>query len=124
EGLDTYYGKKGTYFSGGEVQRLAIARAMLKDADFVILDEATAFADPENEHIIQASFKELSKDKTTLLIAHRLSTVIGADRILVVDNGRIVESGTHQELLTQGGVYNKLWEQYQSAANWKIGGNR
>lgn len=124
DGLDTYYGKKGTYFSGGEVQRLAIARAMLKDADFVILDEATAFADPENEHIIQASFKELSKDKTTLLIAHRLSTVVGADRILVVDNGRIVETGTHNELLTQGGVYKKLWEQYQSAANWKIGGER
>ena len=124
DGLDTYYGKKGTYFSGGEIQRLAIARAMLKDADFIILDEATAFADPENEHIIQASFKDLSKDKTTLLIAHRLSTVIGADRILVVDNGRIVETGTHEELLTQGGLYKKLWEQYQSAANWKIGGKR
>lgn len=122
EGLDTVYGTKGTYFSGGEAQRLSIARAFLKDADFVILDEATAFADPENEHIIQASFRELSKDKTTLMIAHRLSTVINADRILVMENGKIVESGTHNELLTQGGAYKKLWDEYQKAANWKIGG--
>lgn len=122
KGLDTIYGTKGTYFSGGEAQRLSIARAFLKDADFVILDEATAFADPENEHIIQASFKELSKDKTTLMIAHRLSTVINADRILVMENGKIVESGTHNELLTQGGAYKKLWDEYQKSANWKIGG--
>ena len=105
KGLETVYGTKGTYFSGGEIQRLSIARAFLKNADFVILDEATAFADPENEHIIQTSFKELSKDKTTLMIAHRLSTVINADRILVMENGKIVESGTHNELLTLGGVY-------------------
>lgn len=122
KGLDTVYGTKGTYFSGGEAQRLSIARAFLKDADFVILDEATAFADPENEHIIQASFKELSKDKTTLMIAHRLSTVVNADRILVMENGKIVESGTHNELLTQGGAYKKLWDEYQKSANWKIGG--
>lgn len=122
KGLDTVYGTKGTYFSGGEAQRLSIARAFLKNADFVILDEATAFADPENEHIIQASFKELSKDKTTLMIAHRLSTVVNADRILVMENGKIVESGTHNELLTQGGTYKKQWDEYQKAANWKIGG--
>lgn len=122
KGLDTVYGTKGTYFSGGEAQRLSIARAFLKNADFVILDEATAFADPENEHIIQASFKELSKDKTTLMIAHRLSSVVNADRILVMENGKIVESGTHNELLTQGGAYKKLWDEYQKAANWKIGG--
>lgn len=123
KGLDTVYGTKGTYFSGGEIQRLSVARAFLKNADFVILDEATAFADPENEHIIQASFKELSKDKTTLMIAHRLSTVINADRILVMENGKIVESGTHNELLTLGGVYKKLWSEYQKAANWRIGGD-
>ncbi len=122
KGLDTVYGTKGTYFSGGEAQRLSVARAFLKNADFVILDEATAFADPENEHIIQASFKELSKDKTTLMIAHRLSTVVNADRILVMENGKIVESGTHNELLTQGGTYKKQWDEYQKAANWKIGG--
>ena len=123
KGLETVYGTKGTYFSGGEIQRLSIARAFLKNADFVILDEATAFADPENEHIIQTSFKELSKDKTTLMIAHRLSTVINADRILVMENGKIVESGTHNELLTLGGVYKKLWSEYQKAANWRIGGD-
>lgn len=123
KGLDTVYGTKGTYFSGGEIQRLSIARAFLKNADFVILDEATAFADPENEHIIQASFKELSKDKTTLMIAHRLSTVVNADRILVMENGKIVESGTHNELLTLGGVYKKLWSEYQKAVNWRIGGD-
>lgn len=123
KGLETVYGTKGTYFSGGEIQRLSIARAFLKNADFVILDEATAFADPENEHIIQTSFKKLSKDKTTLMIAHRLSTVINADRILVMENGKIVESGTHNELLTLGGVYKKLWSEYQKAANWRIGGD-
>lgn len=122
KGLDTVYGTKGTYFSGGEAQRLSIARAFLKNADFVILDEATAFTDPENEHIIQASFRELSKDKTTLMIAHRLSSVVNADRILLMENSKIVESGTHNELLTQGGAYKKLWDEYQKAANWKIGG--
>ncbi len=121
KGLDTVYGTKGTYFSGGEAQRIAIARAFLKDADIIILDEATAFADPENEHIIQASFRELSKNKTTLMIAHRLSTVVDADRILVMENGKIAESGTHQALLTQGGVYKRLWDEFQKAANWKIG---
>lgn len=121
-GLDTVYGTKGTYFSGGEVQRLAIARAFLKDAKLLILDEATAFADPENEHIIQESFRKLSKDKTTLMIAHRLSTVVNADKILVIDNGKIVEEGRHEELLEKGEVYKKLWDEYQRAVNWRIGG--
>lgn len=122
--LDTFYGSKGTYFSGGEAQRFSIARALLKDAELVILDEATAFADPENEHIIQASFKELAKNKTTLMIAHRLSTVVNADKIIVVERGQIAESGTHQELLAQNGLYKKLWDEYQRAANWKIGGDK
>lgn len=122
KGLDTIYGTKGTYFSGGEAQRLSIARAFLKNADIVILDEATAFADQENEHIIQASFKELSKNKTTLMIAHRLSTVKGADRILVIDKGKIKESGSHEDLLEQNGIYKKLWDEYQKSADWKIGG--
>ena len=120
KGLDTVYGTEGTYFSGGEAQRLSIARVFLKNADFVILDEATAFADPENEHIIQASFKELSKDKTTLMIAHRLSTVVHADRILVIEGGKIVESGTHDELLTQGDAYKKLWDEYQKSVKWTL----
>lgn len=122
KGLSTVYGSKGTYFSGGEAQRFAIARAFLRDAEFIILDEATAFADPENEHIIQASFKKLSKDKTTLMIAHRLSTVINADRILVIEDGKIVETGKHEELLLKAGAYKTLWNEYQRAVNWKIGG--
>lgn len=122
KGLETVYGTKGTYFSGGEVQRLAIARAFLKDAKLLILDEATAFADPENESMIQESFRKLAKNRTTLMIAHRLSTVVNADRILVIDKGKVVEEGTHEELLQKGEVYKKLWEEYQRAVNWKIGG--
>lgn len=122
KGLDTVYGTKGTYFSGGEAQRLSIARAFLKDADIIILDEATAFTDPENEHLIQESFKKLSKNKTTLMIAHRLSTVIEADKILVIDKGKIVEEGKHADLIHINGHYKKLWEEYQKSVNWKIGG--
>jgi len=121
-GLDTVYGTRGTYFSGGEAQRLSIARAFLKDADIIILDEATAFADPENEHLIQESFKKLSKNKTTLMIAHRLSTVVDADKILVIDKGRIVEEGKHADLVGMNGYYKKLWDEYQKSVNWKIGG--
>lgn len=121
-GLDTVYGTRGTYFSGGEAQRLSIARAFLKDADIIILDEATAFADPENEHLIQESFKKLSKNKTTLMIAHRLSTVVNADKILVIDKGRIVEEGKHSDLINMNGHYKKLWDEYQKSVNWKIGG--
>ena len=121
-GLDTVYGTRGTYFSGGEAQRLSIARAFLKDADIIILDEATAFADPENEHLIQESFKKLSKNKTTLMIAHRLSTVVDADKILVIDKGRIVEKGKHSDLINMNGHYKNLWDEYQKSVNWKIGG--
>ena len=121
-GLDTVYGTRGTYFSGGEAQRLSIARAFLKEADIIILDEATAFADPENEHLIQESFKKLSKNKTTLMIAHRLSTVVDADKILVIDKGRIVEEGKHSDLINMNGHYKKLWDEYQKSVNWKIGG--
>jgi len=121
-GLDTVYGTRGTYFSGGEAQRLSIARIFLKDADIIILDEATAFADPENEHLIQESFKKLSKNKTTLMIAHRLSTVVDVDKILVIDKGRIVEEGKHSDLINMNGHYKKLWDEYQKSVNWKIGG--
>lgn len=121
-GLGTVYGTRGTYFSGGEAQRLSIARAFLKDADIIILDEATAFADPENEHLIQESFKKLSKNKTTLMIAHRLSTVVDVDKILVIDKGRIVEEGKHSDLINMNGHYKKLWDEYQKSVNWKIGG--
>ena len=122
KGLDTVYGTRGTYFSGGEAQRLSIARAFLKDADIIILDEATAFADPENEHLIQESFKKLSKNKTTLMIAHRLSTVVDVDKILVIEKGRIVEEGKHSDLINMNGHYKKLWDEYQKSVNWKIGG--
>lgn len=122
KGLDTVYGTRGTYFSVGEAQRLSIARAFLKDADIIILDEATAFADPENEHLIQESFKKLSKNKTTLMIAHRLSTVVDVDKILVIEKGRIVEEGKHSDLINMNGHYKKLWDEYQKSVNWKIGG--
>lgn len=121
-GLDTVYGTRGTYFSGGEAQRLSIARAFLKNADIIILDEATAFADPENEHLIQESFKKLAKNKTTLMIAHRLSTVVDVDKILVIEKGRIVEEGKHSDLINMNGHYKKLWDEYQKSVNWKIGG--
>lgn len=124
DGLETVYGTKGTYFSGGEAQRFSIARAFLKNSDIIILDEATAFADPENEHIIQESFKKLSKGKTTLMIAHRLSTVVNADKILLIENGRIAESGSHEELLEKGSKYKDMWDEYQKSINWKLGGRK
>ena len=120
EGLDTVIGSKGTYLSGGEQQRIALARAIVKNAPIVLLDEATAFADPENEHLIQKALKELSSGKTTLMIAHRLSSVQNVDRILVIESGKIAESGTHEELLNKGGIYKTMWEQYQKAVAWKI----
>ncbi len=119
-GLDTLIGSKGTYLSGGEQQRIAIARAIVKNAPIVLLDEATAFADPENEHLIQKALKELSRGKTTLMIAHRLTTVQNADRILVIQGGKIVEEGSHKELLKQEGIYKTMWEEYQKSAAWKI----
>ncbi len=120
EGLETVIGKKGTYLSGGEQQRIALARAFLKDAPIVLLDEATAFADPENEHLIQGALKDLSAGKTTIMIAHRMTTVEKADHIGVVDQGKIVEYGTHDELMAKGGKYKQMWDEYQSAIGWNI----
>jgi ATP-binding cassette subfamily B protein IrtA len=122
-GLDTIIGSKGTYLSGGEQQRIAIARAIVKNAPIVLLDEATAFADPENEHLIQKALKELSRGKTTLMIAHRLTTVQNVDRILVIQEGKIVEQGSHKELLKLGGIYKAMWEEYQKSVDWKIKDN-
>ncbi len=120
DGLDTVIGTKGTYLSGGEQQRIALARAFIKDAPIVLLDEATAFADPENEHLIQAALKDLSKGKTTIMIAHRMTTVKDADKIAVVDEGKIVEYGTHDTLMEKGGLYKNMWDEYQSAIGWNI----
>lgn len=121
EGIHTVVGTKGVYLSGGEAQRIALARAVLKDAPIVLLDEATAFADPENEYQIQKAFGELIKGKTVLMIAHRLSTVRNADRICVVENGAVAEEGTHPELLKKKGIYSRMWEDYRRAADWKLG---
>ena len=120
-GLDTVVGNDGTYLSGGENQRIALARAILKDAPIIILDEATAFADAENEHQIQKAFEGLTRGKTVLMIAHRLSTIRDADMILVFDKGKIVERGTHDELIEQNGVYDSMWKEYQTQITWKVG---
>ena len=114
-------GAQGVYLSGGEAQRIALARAILKDAPIVVLDEATAFADPENEALIQKAFWELTRGKTVLMIAHRLSTVRDADNILVVEKGSIREQGTHDQLEAQDGLYAKMWQDYRQAAAWKVG---
>lgn len=120
QGINTMLGPGGAYLSGGEVQRVALARAILKDAPIVVLDEATAFADPENEALIQRAFARLACGRTVILIAHRLSTVVGADKIVVLDQGRVAESGTHEALLARGGLYARMWADYERAANWKI----
>jgi len=120
DGIDTVYGSKGTYFSGGEIQRIAIARAILKDAPIIILDEATAFADAENEYLIRKALDKLLVDKTVIMIAHRMQTVRKADKICVIDNGKIVEAGNHQELLEKNGVYKKMTDEYEKAINWKF----
>ena len=120
EGLDTLVGNGGTYLSGGENQRITLARAVLKDAPIVILDEATAFADAENEHQIQCAFEELTKGKTVLMIAHRLSTIQDADLILVFDEGKIIERGTHEALLKENGKYASMWKDYQTSIHWKV----
>ncbi len=124
DGVDTKIGTEGTYLSGGEQQRVALARAILKDAPIVVLDEATAFADPENEALIQKAFSRLTKGRTVIMIAHRLSTVVGADRIVVLEAGHAVEQGTHDELLASGGLYSRMWADYQKAVQWKISGER
>lgn len=121
KGIHTVIGEKGTYLSGGEQQRITIARAYLKDAPILILDEATAFADPDNEAKVQAAFEELSKGKTLIMIAHRLTTVMNADRIFVMDNGRCTESGSHDELMEKNGLYRRMFDEYSRSVEWKVG---
>lgn len=124
DGYDTVIGKEGLQLSGGERQRIAIARAIVKDSPIVILDEATAFSDTENEYLIQQAISELVRDKTVIVIAHRLSTIRNADKIVVVDSGLKVEEGTHEMLLRNKGIYAKMWEQYTAAKDWKIANRR
>ena len=119
-GIHTVIGSEGVYLSGGEQQRIAIARAMLKDAPILILDEATAFADPDNEAKVQAAFRALAKGKTVIMIAHRLTTVANADCIYVVQDGKIAEAGTKDALCIQGGLFAKMWQDYQSSVQWKV----
>ena len=119
-GIHTVIGTKGVYLSGGEQQRISIARAMLKNAPILILDEATAFADPDNEAKVQAAFARLAKGKTVLMIAHRLSTVANADCIYVVQDGQIAESGTKDELCAQNGLFARMWQEYQASVQWKV----
>lgn len=119
-GADTVIGTKGVYLSGGEQQRIAIARIMLKNAPIIILDEATAFADPDNETRVQAAFSKLSEGKTVIMIAHRLSTVAGADKIYVICDGEIAESGTSRDLLAQNGIFSRMWQNYQTSVQWKV----
>lgn len=121
QGVNTVIGAKGTYVSGGEMQRLSIARAFLKNAPILILDEATAFADPDNERKVQLAFENLSKDKTVIMIAHRLSTITNADHIYVLKDGRIAESGTHETLLAENGIYTHMWKEYNQSVNWQVG---
>lgn len=123
DGVNTVIGSKGIYVSGGEAQRLSIARAFLKNAPVLILDEATAFADPDNERLVQKAFENLAKDKTVIMIAHRLSTVTDADCIYVLKDGRIAESGTHDELTAKNGMYTHMWNEYNKSVNWQVGRN-
>lgn len=119
-GVDTVVGTNGVYLSGGEQQRIAIARVMLKNSPIVILDEATAFADPDNEVMVQKAFSELAKDRTVIMIAHRLSTVAGADRIYVLKDGKIEEYGKYNELINNGGMFSKMWNDYRHSVDWKV----
>lgn len=120
DGIDTVIGTEGTYLSGGQQQRIALARAILKDAPIIILDEATALADPENEYMIQKAISEITKDKTVIMIAHRLSTVRNVDKIYVVENGRIVENGNHDSLVGDEGLYSRMWDEFNQSIQWKV----
>ncbi|MCR5454336.1 MAG: ABC transporter ATP-binding protein/permease [Bacteroidales bacterium] len=120
EGANSILGSKGTYLSGGEQQRIAIARVMLRNTPVLVLDEATAFADPENEEKVQQAFNEISKGKTVIKIAHRLSTIVDSDEIFVLKDGKIAENGKHQQLVDQNGIYSKMWTEYQKSIEWKI----
>lgn len=120
DGIDTVIGTEGTYLSGGQQQRIALARAILKDAPIIILDEATALADPENEYMIQKAISEITKDKTVIMIAHRLSTVKNVDKIYVVENGRIVEEGNHNSLVDDSGLYSRMWDEFNQSIQWKV----
>ena len=121
DGVNTVIGSKGVYVSGGECQRLSIARAFLKNAPILILDEATAFADPDNERLVQMAFEKLSKDKTVIMIAHRLSTITDADCIYVLSAGKIAESGTHEQLVSANGIYSHMWNEYNKSVKWQVG---
>lgn len=121
DGIDTVIGTKGIYLSGGEKQRISLARAILKDSPIIIFDEATAFADPENEHKIQLAFQELTKNKTVIMIAHRLSSIKNVDEILVLEKGKILEKGNHDQLLKNEGLYAKMWKQYKLGLSWDVG---
>ena len=120
KGMDTVIGTKGVYLSGGEQQRIAIARVMLKNTPIVILDEATAFADPDNEARVQAAFSNLSRGRTVIMIAHRLSTIANVDRIYVVKDGQVIEDGSYPELMAQEGVFHRMWDNYQTSVQWKV----
>lgn len=120
DGIDTVIGSEGTYLSGGQQQRIALARAVLKDAPIIILDEATALADPENEYLIQKAISEITKDKTVIMIAHRLSSVKSVDKIYVVENGRIVEEGNHHTLVDSEGIYSRMWVEFNQSIQWKV----
>ena len=124
DGIHTIYGSKGTYLSGGQAQRIAIARAILKDAPIILLDEATSFTDPENEYEIKKAFEKLTEGKTVLMIAHRLSSIIDSDKIIYLEDGMIKEQGNHQELLDKNGLYKELWDEYQTAFLWKNEGGQ
>jgi len=120
DGLDTVLKEEGLYLSGGEQQRVALARALLKDAPIIILDEATAFTDPENELQVQKAINQITKNKTVLTIAHRLSTIRNVDKILVINEGKLIESGTHEELVNNNGLFSKMWKEYNQSVEWKI----
>lgn len=120
DGINTVIGSEGTYLSGGQQQRIALARAVLKDAPIIILDEATALADPENEYLIQKAISEITKDKTVIMIAHRLSSVKNVDKIYVVENGRIVEEGNHHTLIDSRGIYSRMWDEFNQSIQWKV----